>query len=86
MSCKGVHELVSAQQRMAKGVKESGTKEKERVRGWSTEEMKEKANNLLEEGTEEMRTWRELSQEEIDRCWKRLAERMEEEEEVQVQG
>ena len=55
-----------------------GTNEKKKVKGWSTEEMNDKAN-LLEEDTEEMRTWRGLNQEEMDQCWKKVAERMEEE-------
>ena len=33
----------------------------------------------LEEDTEEMRKWRGMSQSEMDLCWKKLAERMEEE-------
>ena len=41
--------------------------------------MKDKANSLLEEDIEEMRTWRVLNLEEIDQCWKKLAERMKEE-------
>ena len=45
------------------------------MKGWSTEEKKEKA----EEGTEEMGTWRSLNQEETDECWKKLAEKIEEE-------
>ena len=49
------------------------------MKGWSTEEMKDKANSLLEEDTEEMRKWRGLNQSEMDICWKKLAERMEEE-------
>ena len=32
----------------------------------------------MEEDTEEMKEWRELNQSEIDICWKKLAERMEE--------
>ena len=40
--------------------------------------MKDKANSLLEEDTGEMRIWKGLNQEEIDQCWKNLAEKMEE--------
>ena len=47
--------------------------------GWSTEEIKDKPNSLVEEDTEEMKTWRGINQEEMDQCWKKLAERMEEE-------
>ena len=55
------------------------TKETKKLRGWSTEEMKDKASSPSREDTEEMRTWRDLNQEEMDQCWKKLAERMEEE-------
>ena len=41
--------------------------------------MKDKANSLLEEDTEEMKTWRGLNQEEMDQCWKKVTERIEEE-------
>ena len=33
----------------------------------------------MEEDTEEMKKWSDLSQSEMDLCWKKLAERMEEE-------
>ena len=33
----------------------------------------------MEEDTEEMKRWRRLKQSEMDLCWKKLAERMEEE-------
>ena len=49
------------------------------MKGWSTEEMKEKPSSSVEEDIEEMRKWRDLSQEEMDQCWKNWAERMEEE-------
>ena len=52
---------------------------KKKVKGWSTEEMKDQANRDLEEYTEEMRTWRGLNQDEMDQCWKKSAGRMEEE-------
>ena len=38
-----------------------------------------KPNSLLEDDTEEMRKWRGLNQDEMDQCWKKLAERVEEE-------
>ena len=41
--------------------------------------MKERTNIAVEEDTEEMKRWRDLSQSEMDLCWKNLAERMEEE-------
>ena len=54
-------------------------KEKKNVKKWSTEEMKGKPSSSLEEDTEEMRKWRGMSQDGMDRCWKDLAGRMEEE-------
>ena len=54
-------------------------KEKKKVPGWSIEKMKKRPNIAVEEDTEEMRKWRDLSQGEMDLCWKKLAERMEEE-------
>ena len=66
-------------ERMSQGEKAKCTKEKKKVKGWPTEEMKNKANILLEEDTEEMRKRRGMSQDEMDQCWKSLAERMEEE-------
>ena len=62
---------------MSQGEEVRGTREKKKVRGWSTEQMNDKANSLLEEDTEEVTTWRDLNQEEMDQCWKKLAERME---------
>ena len=41
--------------------------------------MEDKPSSSLEEDTEEMRKWRGMSQSEMDLCWKKLAERMEEE-------
>ena len=42
--------------------------------------MKEEPNFAVEEDTEEIKKkWRELNQSEIDMCWKKFAERMEEE-------
>ena len=52
------------------------------MKGWSTEEMKDKANSLLKEDTEEIIKWRGMSQEEMDQCWKNLALQMAEMEEV----
>ena len=52
-----VHERMS----QSKGVK--GKKEKKKVKGLSTEEMKENQAALLEKDTEEMREWRDMSQE-----------------------
>ena len=41
--------------------------------------MKDQTNRHLLEDTEEMRTWRGLSQEEIDQYWKEWSEKIEEE-------
>ena len=73
-----VPELV-VQERMFQGKGVKGLKEKKKVQGWSVEEMKEKSNVTVVKDTEEMRKWRSLSQSEMDLCWKKLAERMEEE-------
>ena len=48
---------------------------KKKVPGWSAEEMKERPNFAV--GRDEK--WRDLNQSEIGICWKKLAERMEEE-------
>ena len=47
--------------------------QKKKMKGWSTEEMKDKANILVEEDTEEIRKWKGASQEQMDECWKNLA-------------
>ena len=66
-------------ERMSKGKGVKGRKEKKKVPGWSIEEMKEKPNIAVVEDTAEMRKWNCLSQSEMDRCWKNLAGRMEDE-------
>ena len=66
-------------ERMSQGEGVMGPKEKKRVPGWSTEEMKEKTNIDIVGDGEELRKWRCLNQSEMDLCWKNLAERMEEE-------
>ena len=71
-----VPELV-VHKRMSQGEKGKDTKEKEKVPGWSIEEMKERPNIAVEEDTEEMKRWRSLNQSEMELCWKKLAERME---------
>ena len=60
---------------MSQGEEVRGTKKK-KVKEWSTEEMKDKANSFWRktQKNEEME-----NQEEMDHCWKELAERMEEE-------
>ena len=60
---------------MSQGEKVENPKEKKKA----SEEMKERSDMAVEEDTEEMKRWRGLNQSEIDRCWKNLAERMEEE-------
>ena len=62
-------------ERMGQGNKVTGAKGNKKVKGWSTEEVKDKQNISLEEDTEEMCTWRGLSQNEVDQCWKKLAEK-----------
>ena len=62
-------------ERMSQGKATNGTQEKKKVIGWSTEETKEKPHISLER----ISTWRGLSQNEVDQCWKNLAGRMEEE-------
>ena len=73
-----VLELV-VHERMSQGKEVRGTKEKKKVKGSSTEEMKDKPSSSLEEDTGEMIEWRSMSQEEMDQCWKMLAEKIEEE-------
>ena len=64
---------------MSLGEKVKNSKEKKKGPGWSIEEMKERPDLVVEENTDEMNRWRSLNQSEIGLCWKRLAERMEEE-------
>ena len=42
----------------AQGEEVTNSKVKKKVKGWSTEEMKDETNSHLEKDTEEMRTWR----------------------------
>ena len=65
--------------RMSQGEKGKDTKEKKKVPGWSTEEMKEQSNIAVEEHTEDMHRWTSPNQSEMGPCWKTLAERKEEE-------
>ena len=73
-----VSELV-VHERMSQGEKARGTRENNKVKRRSTEEMKDKPNSLLEEDTVEMLECRSMSQEEMDQCWKKLTEKIEEE-------
>ena len=58
--------------------KVKGLEEKKKVKGWPIEEMKNKPSKFREDDTEEMIGWRSVSQEEMDQCWKKLAEKTEE--------
>ena len=64
-------------ERMSQVEKTKCAKGRKKVKGWSTEEMKNKGNSLLEEDTEEMTKWRGMSQDEMDQCWRSLAEKIE---------
>ena len=73
-----VPELV-VHERMSQCKKGKGTEENNKVNVLSTEEIKNKSSEDSENDTAEMIEWRSMSQEEMDVCWKRLAEKMEEE-------
>ena len=73
-----VLELV-VHQRMSQDKKTKGVEEKKKVKRWSTEEMKNKPCDVRREDSEEMIAWKTMSQEEVDNCWKKLAEKREEE-------
>ena len=45
----------------------------------ASEEMKNKPISFWEEDTEELIGWRPMSHEEMDLCWKKFAEKIEEE-------
>ena len=51
------------------------TQGKKKVKGWSTEEMKDKVNSRVEIDTEEKLKWKALTQKEINQCWKKLVEK-----------
>ena len=69
-----VPELV-VHERMSQGKKARGIEEKKKVKGWSTEEIKDKPISSLEEDTREMIEWRSTSQEKrwinVGRSWRR---------------
>ena len=73
-----VPELV-VKKRMSQGKNGKDTKAKKNLPGRYIEEMKERPNIAVGEDTEEMKRWRTLNQNEMDPCWKNLAERVEEE-------
>ena len=62
-----VHELM-VHERVCQVIDVKGTKEKKKVKGWSTEEMNNHESSYVVEGTEEMAEWRSINQEEMDRC------------------
>ena len=62
-------------ERMSQGDEVRGAQVKNKVKGWSTEEMKDKTRSQLEDDTGEMMNWRSMSQENMDQCWKKLAEK-----------
>ena len=66
-------------ERMSQGGGVRGPKEKKRVPGWFTGEIKEKPNIDTVGDAEELEKWRCCNQSEMDLCWKNLAERMEKE-------
>ena len=70
-----VPELV-AHERISQG--EKSGEEQKKVKGWSTEEMKNKPRDDREEDTEEIIEWISVNQKEMYQCWKELAERLEE--------
>ena len=70
---------LAVNERMSQGKRLKNPKEKKEVPGWSVEEMKERPNIAVEKDTEEVKKWRSLSQSEMDLCWKKLVEKMEEE-------
>ena len=67
-----VLELV-AHEHMSQDKTVQGSEEKKKVKGWPTEEMKNKTSSSLAEDTEEMIGWRSMRQEEMDECWTKLA-------------
>ena len=73
-----VTELV-VQERMSQCEKNKRHRRREKANVWSTEEMKNKPRNDREEDTEELIEWRSMSEEEMDECWTKLAEKIEEE-------
>ena len=66
-------ELV-VRERMSQGEEGKCTEEPKKMKIWSIEEMQGKPSSSLAVDTEEMRQWRGMSQEEMDQCWKNLAE------------
>ena len=63
---------------MSQGEKAKSIEEKKKVKGWSSEEMKNKPRDDREEDTEEIIEWRSVNQKKMYQCWEELAERLEE--------
>ena len=59
--------------------KAKGIEEMKKVKGWPTVETKNNPRDDREEDTEEMIEWRSMSQDEMDECWKKLAQKIEDE-------
>ena len=70
---------MSCKRYLIEGKKARGTEEKKKVKVWSTEKVKNKPRDDREDDTGVMVEWRSMSQEEMDQCWKKLAEKIEEE-------
>ena len=81
LQAEGMHKVpeLVVRERMSQVEEVKGTKEKKKVKGWSSKEMNDRPSNSVEEDAEEMIEWRSFSQEAMDLCWKNLAEKMEEE-------
>ena len=74
-----LQKVPAAYQRMSQCKKAEGLDERDKVRGWATEEMKNKSSSLLVEDTEEMIGWRAMSQLDVNECWTKIAGKIEEE-------
>ena len=70
-----VNERVS----QGKSVKKKPQKIRRKYQDGPLKKCRKGQTSLWREDTEEMKKWRDLNQSEIDTCWKKLAERMEEE-------
>ena len=68
---------MSCKRYLIEGKKPRGTEEKKKVKVWSTEKMKNKPRDDREDDTGEKIEWRSMIQEEMDQCWKKLAEKIE---------
>ena len=73
-----LRELV-ASQRMSQCKKVDGIEEGKKVIGWSTKEMKDKLSTTLVKDTEDMISWRALSQLDVNECWMKIVRKIEDE-------